>query len=105
MGELKNSSILLVLFTDFASDFATTGKVFQSSFLYTCSDTEGAFKITLHHPVTKAGKTAGYGHGAVSTVEEDVHSRNIPAQEIFKDARGLTYKSVRFCDLDRICDK
>jgi hypothetical protein len=40
-GELKKSAILLILFTDFASDFATTGKVFQSSFLYTCSDTEG----------------------------------------------------------------
>jgi hypothetical protein len=104
-GELKKSSILLILVIDFATDFATTGKVFQSSFLYTCSDTEGAFKITLHHPATKAGKTAIDGHGAVIAVQEDVHSRSIQTQEIFKDPRGFTYKSVRFCDLDRICDK
>jgi len=61
--------------------------------------------MTLHHPATRAGKTAGDGHGAVSAVEEDAHSRSIQTQEIFKDARGFTYKSVRFCDLDRICDK
>jgi len=59
--------------------------------------------MTLHHPATKAGKTAG--DRAVSAGQVDVHSRSIQTQEIFKDARGFTYKSVRFCDLDRICDK
>ncbi len=34
----------------------------------------------------------------------DVDVRNtIP--DILKDARGSTYRSVRSCDLDRICDK
>lgn len=27
------------------------------------------------------------------------------SRDIYKDARGFTYRAVRFCDLNRICDK
>ena len=26
-------------------------------------------------------------------------------RDVYEDAQGFTYKSVRFCDLNRICDK
>ena len=33
------------------------------------------------------------------------HSRTPSRQEMYEDARGFTYQSVRFCDLDRLRDK
>jgi hypothetical protein len=35
----------------------------------------------------------------------DQDSRIIQKPQIFVDSRGLTYESVRTCDLNRICDK
>jgi hypothetical protein len=35
----------------------------------------------------------------------DQESENCHSQDVLKDARGFTYERVRFCDLDRICDK
>jgi len=35
----------------------------------------------------------------------DRQSQTSHTPEIFKDARGFTYHSVRSCDLDRISDK
>jgi len=26
-------------------------------------------------------------------------------QDLFVDAHGFTYESIRFCELDRLCDK
>jgi hypothetical protein len=66
---------------------------------------QGALKILPHHPETKAEKTVVDSHIVVHELTADAHSLITPLQEIFKDARGFTYKSVRFCDLDRICDK
>jgi len=42
---------------------------------------------------------------AVYDATADAISRITPSHEIFRDARGFTYTSVRLCDLDRICDK
>jgi hypothetical protein len=39
----------------------------------------------------------------VNTPEQD--SRAPPTSDILEDARGFTYRSVRFCDLERISDK
>lgn len=92
-------------FSDFATGFATTGKIFEYPSLYTCTNTKESLKITPHHPETKAKKTVKDAQGAANAVQAYVNSRIIETQEIFEDARGFTYKSVRFCDLDRICDK
>ena len=35
----------------------------------------------------------------------DHESRNLQTPDIFTDAQGFTYQTVRFCDLDRISDK
>jgi len=35
----------------------------------------------------------------------DAHPRYTHTQDVLVDARGFTYTSVRFCDLDRIRDK
>jgi hypothetical protein len=91
--------------TDFATEFATTGKVFEYASLYTCSDTPGALKILPHYPKTSAEKAVADTHPAVHVLTADDSPLIIYSQEIFKDARGFTYKSVRFCDLDRICNK
>jgi hypothetical protein len=37
--------------------------------------------------------------------ETVAHSRNPSRQEMHEDARGFTYQSVRFCDLNRLRDK
>jgi hypothetical protein len=66
---------------------------------------KGDLKILPHHPKTKAEKTLIDSPFVVHELTADAHAWITPAQEIFKDARGFTYKSVRFCDLDRICDK
>ena len=39
----------------------------------------------------------------VNTPDKDL--RATQTSEILEDARGFTYKSVRFCDLERISDK
>jgi len=39
----------------------------------------------------------------VNTPDKDLPA--IRASDILEDARGFTYKSVRYCDLERICDK
>ena len=39
----------------------------------------------------------------VKRIEDDSRIMNRP--EVFEDARGFTYHSVRSCDLDRLCDK
>jgi len=35
----------------------------------------------------------------------DQEPMNRKTQDIFTDVRGFSYQTVRFCDLDRICDK
>ena len=45
---------------------------------------------------------------ATTTALVNTPDKNLPAtqtSEILVDARGFTYKSVRFCDLERISDK
>jgi hypothetical protein len=42
---------------------------------------------------------------APDDAKADADSRFTTTQEIFKDAFGFTYHSVRFCDLDRLCEK
>jgi hypothetical protein len=42
---------------------------------------------------------------AIDDAKADADARFTTTQEIFRDAFGFTYHSVRFCDLDRLCDK
>jgi len=35
----------------------------------------------------------------------DNDTRTMHSEKILEDARGVIYESVRFCDLNRICDK
>ncbi len=45
---------------------------------------------------------------ATLTALVNTPDKELPAtrtSEILEDARGFTYKSVRYCDLERICDK
>lgn len=45
---------------------------------------------------------------ATLTALVNTHDKDFPAtrtSDILEDARGFTYKSVRYCDLERICDK
>ena len=57
----------------------------------------------------KGGKTAGDAYPAAYSVSDDVradtNSRVSRTWGILTDAPGLPYQSVRFCDLDRFCDK
>jgi hypothetical protein len=56
-----------------------------------------------------AGKTVGDAHNAAHTFchdeKADANSRIALSREILTDALGVSYQSVRFCDLDRFCDK
>jgi hypothetical protein len=59
-------------------------------------------KIITDNPKAKGGKIVG---ASAMAVNADVCTLITRTQEIYEDARGFTYTSVRFCDLDRICDK
>jgi len=39
----------------------------------------------------------------VNRLDQEPGNKQTP--DIFTDARGYTYQAVRFCDLDRTCDK
>ena len=45
------------------------------------------------------------GHEVYPDAKTGAHSRTPSRQEMYEDARGFTYQSVRFCDLDRLRDK
>jgi len=42
---------------------------------------------------------------ALDNARSGANSRVTPARGILTDALGISYQSVRFCDLDRFCDK
>jgi hypothetical protein len=51
------------------------------------------------------GKGRIVAHAIPDDTKGDADSWFINAQEVHVDARGFTYYSVRFCDLDRFSDK
>ena len=57
----------------------------------------------------ETNKAIGDGRVMAHAIPEDTKggadSRIIHPQEVHVDARGFTYYSVRFCDLDRFSDK
>jgi len=57
----------------------------------------------------KGKKTAGEAYPAACSASDDAradtNSRVTRTRAILTDAPGLPYRSVRFCDLDRFCDK
>jgi len=68
---------------------------------------------TLHrecrHDRDKIARIRGMGAALAALTEMvddfDREFRIFPASEIYRDASGITYQSVRFCDLERISDK
>jgi len=44
-------------------------------------------------------------HTLHDDLKSDTNSRITHTQEIYEDAQGFTYQSVRYCDLDRFRDK
>jgi hypothetical protein len=44
-------------------------------------------------------------HTVYDDLKSDTNSRITYPQEIYEDARGFTYQSVLYCDLDRFRDK
>jgi hypothetical protein len=89
------------LFSDFVPQSATTGKPFEYTSLYLISYKEET-DILNHTPEAKTEKTNA---GSPRRGKSDAGSTVPCTQDIFVVARGFTYESVRFCDLDRICDK
>jgi hypothetical protein len=82
--------------------------LYTSRYIPVCSDAGGVDNIITDDPKGKAGKTFGHATKAAHAAYDakaDANSRITPTQEIFEDARGYTYRSVRYCDLERICDK
>jgi hypothetical protein len=57
----------------------------------------------------ETSKAIGVGRMTAHALPDDTYgdadSRIIHPQEVHVDARGFTYCSVRFCDLDRFSDK
>lgn len=57
----------------------------------------------------KGGKAVDDVHkaeySAYDDANADANSRITLTREILTDALGLSYRSVRFCDLDRFCDR
>ena len=51
------------------------------------------------------GERCVVAHAIPDDTKGDADSRFIDAQEVHVDARGFTYYSVRFCDLERFSDK
>jgi len=87
---------------DFETNSATPGKIFEHFPLYTCPDTKEGLEIITLNQEARSNRTAGASHLTVNVDADFPVSRT---QDIFEDAHGFTYRSVRFCDLDRICDK
>lgn len=56
---------------------------------------------TMH--IRTMGLTLATLTALVNTPDKDLPATR--TSDIFEDARGFTYKSVRYCDLERICDK
>jgi len=57
----------------------------------------------------RAKKAVDDAHKAAHTAYDDArdgaNSRVTRTRGILTDAQGISYQSVRFCDLDRFCDK
>jgi len=87
---------------DFETNSATPGKIFEYFPHYTWPDTKEGLKIITLNQEARSNRTAGTSRLMVNVDADFPISRT---RDIFEDARGFTYKSVRFCDLDRICDK
>jgi hypothetical protein len=88
--------------TVFETNSATPGKIFEYYPLYPAQIHRGGLKIITENPKAKGGKIVG---ASAMAAHADVYSMITRRQETYEDARGFTYTSVRFCDLDRICDK
>jgi len=61
------------------------------------------------HDRDKLARIRGIGSALVALTEmvDNLYreSRLVTAPDIYMDANGITYQSVRSCDLERICDK
>jgi hypothetical protein len=93
----------------FVSDFVTPGEIYIPSRSSHHATQERVETTMTDIRKGRGGKAVDDVHKAAYAAHDDAKagasSRVAPTRAILKDALGISYKSVRFCDLDRFYDK
>jgi hypothetical protein len=103
----KKESFLLSLVV---SDFVTPGEIYIPSRCNVAYPGKKRVETTMtDNRKRNGGKAVNDVHKAANTAYDGAragsNSRVTRTSGILTDALGISYQSVRFCDLDRFCDK